>query len=57
MRLTEIETPKGLFVRIAYWFIKRKYGKVFTPLKVVYARKPELMLIGRRMNLIQEIRF
>lgn len=57
MRLSEIEKPKGLFLRIAYWFIKRKYGKVFTPLKVVYARKPDLMHIGRRMNKIQEKSF
>ncbi len=43
MRLQPIEKPKSLFLRIAYWFTKRQYGKVMSPLKVIYARKPELL--------------
>jgi AhpD family alkylhydroperoxidase len=40
MRLNPIEHPKGLFMRLIYYFTRRKFGKVITPLKVVTARVP-----------------
>ncbi len=40
MRLQPIERPRGLMMRLAYWFIRRRFGKVITPMKVVTARVP-----------------
>src|SRR5512143_3358463 len=38
--LSPIETPRGLFMKLAYWFTRRQFGKVLTPLKVHSARLP-----------------
>jgi alkylhydroperoxidase family enzyme len=35
-----IEEPQGLMMKQAYAATRRQFGKVFTPLKVVYARLP-----------------
>ncbi len=40
MRLEPIEKPKGFIMRMAYWGIRRQFGKVITPVKVVIARMP-----------------
>ena len=40
MRLEPIEKPKGLLMRIAYWIARRRFGKVLTPMKVIYPRLP-----------------
>ena len=43
MRLTAIEQPKGMILKLFYWISKKQYGKVLLPLKVIYARsKPVL---------------
>ena len=38
--LAAIEKPKGLMMKLAYYFTKRQFGKVITPLKVHSARLP-----------------
>jgi 3-demethylubiquinone-9 3-methyltransferase len=38
--LGPIETPPGLMMRLAYYFTRRQFGKVLTPLKVHSARLP-----------------
>ncbi len=38
--LAPIEKPKGLFLKQAYRMTQKRFGKVLTPLKVVYARLP-----------------
>ncbi len=38
--LTPIEKPKGLLGRFLYFYSKKKFGKVMTPLKVMAARMP-----------------
>jgi alkylhydroperoxidase family enzyme len=38
--LTPIEKPKGLVMKLAYYFTRRQFGKVLTPLKVHSARLP-----------------
>lgn len=43
MRLQPIEHPRGLMMRFAFWMIRRRFGKVITPLKVVTARVPKSM--------------
>ena len=34
MRLRSIENPSGIFLKIAYWFSKKQFGKVLTPMKI-----------------------
>lgn len=43
MRLTPIENPRHPMTRLAYRRFARQFGKVATPLKVIYARKPGLL--------------
>jgi len=38
--LSPIEKPKGLLMKLAYFFAKRQFGKVLTPIKVHSARLP-----------------
>lgn len=38
--LPPIEKPKGLLMKLAYYFTGRRFGKVLTPLKVHSARLP-----------------
>jgi alkylhydroperoxidase family enzyme len=38
--LPAIEKPKGLMMKLAYYFTRRQFGKVLTPLKVHSARLP-----------------
>jgi len=38
--LSPIETPHGLMTRLAYYFTRLQFGKVLTPVKVVYSRMP-----------------
>lgn len=54
MRLNPIENPKSLFIKIAYWFTKRQYGKVMSPLKVIYSRKPELLSFAMKIAKFEE---
>ena len=38
--LPSIEKPQGLMMKLAYYFTRRQFGKVLTPLKVHSARLP-----------------
>ena len=38
--LAPIEKPQGLFKKLAYAGTRRQFGKVLTPVKVVYSRMP-----------------
>src|SRR5262245_50403410 len=38
--LAPIEKPQGLMMKMAYYFTRRQFGKVLTPLKVHSARLP-----------------
>jgi hypothetical protein len=38
--LPPIETPQGPMMKLAYYFTRRQFGKVLTPLKVHSARLP-----------------
>jgi AhpD family alkylhydroperoxidase len=40
MRLSPIDRPQGLKLKLAYQLSRRRLGKVVTPLRVVYARVP-----------------
>lgn len=49
MRLSPIERPPSLLMRIAYRVSIRQFGKVIAPMKVIYARKPRLLGIAARI--------
>jgi alkylhydroperoxidase family enzyme len=38
--LAPVENPRGLMLKLAYFFSRRQFGKVLTPLKVFSARLP-----------------
>ena len=38
--LSPIEKPRGIFMKLAYYFTRKEFGKVLTPLKVHSARLP-----------------
>lgn len=38
MRLTPIDHPKPLLLKIAYYFSRKQFGKVLAPLRFIYAR-------------------
>ncbi|MGH7993153.1 MAG: carboxymuconolactone decarboxylase family protein [Limisphaerales bacterium] len=38
--LPPIEQPRGLMMKLAYYFTRRQFGKVLTPVKVFSARMP-----------------
>jgi alkylhydroperoxidase family enzyme len=38
--LAPIEEPRGLMLKLVYGMTRRQFGKVITPVKVVYARLP-----------------
>jgi alkylhydroperoxidase family enzyme len=46
MRLEAIEKPVGLRMRLAFWLTRRQFGKVMTPMKVLYPRVPEMMKLA-----------
>ncbi len=39
-KLAPIEQPSGLMMKFVYWMSRRQFGKVMTPLKVIFARLP-----------------
>ena len=54
MRITPIENPTSILLKIAYWMTKRQYGKVISPLKVIYARRTPLMFFGKKIMDIEK---
>jgi AhpD family alkylhydroperoxidase len=48
-RLSPIENPPSLKLKLAYWYTERLIGKVITPLKVHYARFPEGLGLSRKI--------
>jgi len=61
--LPPIEKPRGLMMKLAYAMSRRQFGKVLTPLKVVYARLPaafgmfasKIATLDKKLTLPQEM--
>lgn len=51
--LPPIEQPRGLLMKLAYAMSRRQFGKVLTPLRVVYARLP--MAFGMFVDKISKL--
>jgi len=54
VRLSAIERPQNPWMRLVYHLSKRQFGKVLMALKVIYARKPRLVLIAQLIARTQE---
>ncbi|HEY8563490.1 MAG TPA: carboxymuconolactone decarboxylase family protein [Pyrinomonadaceae bacterium] len=54
MRLEPVENPSNPFLKIAYWFSRKQFGKVLTPLRVIYARKPALLRFAMKIAKFEE---
>lgn len=60
--LAPVEQPQGLTIRMAYAVAKRQFGKVPTPVKVVYSRMPaafgifvgKIAKLDKKLTLSQE---
>jgi hypothetical protein len=55
--LPPVEKPKSLLVKLAYAMTRRQFGKVLTPVKVVYSRVPLAfgMFIGKISKLDKKL--
>ncbi len=55
--LPPVERPKGTFMKLAYSMARRQFGKVPTPVKVVYARMPVAfgIFVGKIANLDKKL--
>lgn len=54
MRLEPVERPASLMLRLAFAMSRRQLGKVMSPLKVVYARLPALLLPHYQLTRLME---
>ena len=55
--LAPVEQPQGLAIKMAYAMVRRQFGKVPTPIKVVYARMPAAfgMFVGKIAKLDKKL--
>lgn len=53
-RIAPIENPKSIKLKLAYWFAKKKFGKVVTPMKVVQSRMPETLSLSQKLMSTEE---
>jgi AhpD family alkylhydroperoxidase len=49
MKLAPIEQPPSLWMKVVYQLSERRFGKVLGVIKVIYARKPEIMPIALKI--------
>jgi alkylhydroperoxidase family enzyme len=56
--LAPVEQPQGLAIKMAYAMARRQFGKVPTPVKVVYARMPASfgMFVGKIAGLDKKLK-
>lgn len=50
MRLKAIEKPNSLFLKLGYWMLKRTFGKVVAPAKVIYARSIPILMMSNKIQ-------
>lgn len=48
-RLKPVENPKSFRLKLAYWFSKRQFNKILTPLKIIFARFPEGLGLAKKL--------
>lgn len=52
-RLEPVENPTSIKVKLAYWFTRKKLGKVITPMKVVQSRMPKTISLSQTLMSIE----
>lgn len=53
-RIAPIEKPRGLFRHIMYMLMKKEFGKVIMPAKVIYARYPKIGLLVKKLYNVED---
>lgn len=53
-RIAPIEKPKGIFRRLMYFLLKKEYGKVIMPAKVIYSRYPKIGLLVKKLYAVEK---
>ena len=53
-RLEPIEHPRGALLRYAFRLSLKRFGKVIAPLRVIYARKPRLLVLAAQIQRTME---
>jgi AhpD family alkylhydroperoxidase len=53
-RLDPLEHPHGIMLKLAYYYSRKRIGKVITPMKVVSARFPETLKLSRDLIKVYE---
>lgn len=48
-RLKPVEDPKSFKLKLTYWFSKRQFNKILTPLKVIFARFPQGLGLAQKL--------
>jgi len=54
LRLAPVERPFNWLLRIAHWVSERRFGRVLTPLKVIYPRRPALLTVAAHIDWVRE---
>ena len=49
MRLEPIKSPSSLLLKIAYFMSKRQFGKVLSPLLVIYSRSTPIFQVALKI--------
>jgi hypothetical protein len=48
-RIEPIDKPKSITGKLIFFFLKREFGRVITPAKVIYARYPNIGLLVKKI--------
>jgi AhpD family alkylhydroperoxidase len=54
MRLEAVENPSNPWLKMAYWVSKKQFGKILSPLKVIYSRKLPLLQFAMKIAKFEE---
>lgn len=53
-RINPIERPKGIFNKIMYALMKKQFGKVIMPAKVIYSRYPKIGMLVKKLYAVEQ---
>ncbi len=48
-RIAPVDNPKSLLSKITFWYLKKEFGKVTMPAKVIYSRFPKIGLLTKKI--------
>lgn len=53
-RISPIDKPKGIFNKIMFALMKKQFGKVIMPAKVIYARYPKIGMLVKKLYDVEQ---